>query len=392
MLVLMTVFTSHASEFVLSERCPPSFDLDEQGKCRLVTRYQWYTSVQDRGVGGTRTALPAHRDGFTPAQIDLGRLLFFDPILSKDGSVSCASCHQPEKGFSDGLGKSVGIQGKRGQRSAPTLWNVAFLDRFFWDGRANTLEEQAAGPLFSPVEMGNSPAQLLSTLNQDPIYVSLFKQAFPDTDGIALESVYQALAGFQVSLISLNSRYDRYAHGHHNALTQREIAGMNVFRSFVARCAECHQPPLFTNNQIAVIGVPEKNGDPFDAGAEATFNAKKLRGGFKVPTLRNITLTEPYMHAGNFESLEESVEFYTKGRGHAVPENETLQLHWHIWEPNLTREEVLLIVEFLGTLTDESLIPAIPDKVPSGRSVTQALQVQSTLFTDSQARTAQGEE
>jgi len=267
LLTLIVVFKSHAAEFVLSERCPPSFDLDEQGTCRLVTRYQWYTSVQERGVGGTRTALPQHRDGFTPAQIDLGRLLFFDPILSKDGTVSCASCHQPEKGFSDGLGKSTGIQGSKGQRSAPTLWNVAFLDKFFWDGRANTLEDQAAGPLFSPVEMGNTPEELLKTLNDQAIYLTLFGQAFPESDGITLDNVYSALTAFQVSLISLNSRYDRYAHGHHEALSAREIAGMNVFRSFVARCAECHQPPLFTNNQIAVIGVPEKNGDLFDAGA-----------------------------------------------------------------------------------------------------------------------------
>jgi cytochrome c peroxidase len=169
-------------------------------------------------------------------------------------------------------------------------------------------------------------------------------------------------------LISLNSRYDRYAHGFHEALNQNEIAGLNVFRSFVARCAECHQPPLFTNNQIAVIGVPEKDGAPLDIGAQKTHNAAKLRGGFKVPTLRNISQTKPYMHAGNFDDLRETVEFYNKGRGHAVPKGETMQLHWHIWEPNLSEQEIDLIVEFLGALTDEAFTPEIPDTVPSGLS------------------------
>ncbi|NMP30855.1 cytochrome-c peroxidase [Thalassotalea sp. M1531] len=365
---LLSINTIAASNerFQLASKCPPSFELTNAGVCRLVNRYQFYDSVQGRGVGGTQTSLPEHRDGFSPAQIDLGRYLFFDPALSKDGSVSCASCHQPDKGFSDDLDRSIGITGEKVARSAPTLWNVAFLDKFFWDARANTLEQQAAGPLFDPMEMGNSPEQLLSTLADNKHYPRMFAQAFPDSSEIKLEDIYLALTAFQTSLISLNSRYDQYAHGYHEALTEKEQQGHNIFRSFVARCSECHQPPLFTNNQVAVIGVAEAEGVPFDIGAEKTFEAKKLRGGFKVPTLRNIVKTAPYMHAGNFTKLRDSVEFYNKGRGHAVPKNEKLQLHWHIWEPELTEEELDLIVEFLGALTDESLTPAIPKTVPSG--------------------------
>jgi len=358
------------SRFKLAENCPPSFELTPAGVCRLVNLYQFYDSVQGRGVGGTQTSLPPHRDGFTPAQIDLGRYLFFDPLLSKDGSLSCASCHQPDKGFSDDMDRSIGVTGEKVGRSAPTLWNVAFVDKFFWDARASTLEQQAQGPLFDPKEMGNTPEQLLSSLANNADYQQLFSQAFgqasEDESAITLENVYRALAAFQTSLISLNSRYDRYAHGAHDVLTDKEIAGLNVFRSFVARCAECHQPPLFTNNQIAVIGTPEPEGLPFDIGAEKTFNAEKLRGGFKVPTLRNIAKTAPYMHSGRFDSLSEAVEFYSKGRGHAVPKDQKLQIHWHIWEPNLTEDEIALIVAFLGTLTDESLAPAVPEQVPSG--------------------------
>lgn len=358
----------HTRHFALAENCPPSFELTAKGVCLLVSQYQFYDSVQNRGLGGTQTSLPKHRGGFTPAQIDLGRYLFFDPALSKDGSISCASCHQPEKGFSDDLDRSIGITGEKVGRSAPTLWNVGFIDKFFWDVRANSLEEQAQGPLFDPLEMGNSPEQLLSTLVNNKHYQQMFLAAFPKSDGIALNQVYTALTAFQTSLISLNSRYDRYAHGYHKALTANEIAGLNVFRSFVARCAECHQPPLFTNNQIAVIGTPEPEGRALDIGAEKTYKAPKLRGAFKVPTLRNITKSAPYMHSGRYDSLREAVKFYNDGRGNSVPKGEAMQLHWHISEPDLTDAEIDLIVEFLGALTDESLSPKVPRYVPSGLS------------------------
>lgn len=363
---------NNSQPFNLSEHCPPSFELTSQGVCRLLTQYQFYDSIQNRGVGGTQTSLPPHRDGYTPAQIDLGRFLFFDPLLSKDGSLSCASCHIPEKGFSDDLDRSIGVTGQKVPRSAPTLWNVAFIDKFFWDARANSLEEQASGPLFDPLEMGNTPAKLLSDLKNNQTYRAMFKQAFPRSKTVSLKDVYTALAAFQNSLISLNSRYDQYAHGYHQALTEKEIAGLNVYRSFVARCSECHQPPLFTNNQVAVIGTPEPEGLPFDVGAEKTFNAKKLRGGFKVPTLRNIVKTAPYMHSGKFDKLFDAVEFYNKGRGHAVHEDQALQIHWHITSPDLTTEELELIVAFLGTLTDESLLPQLPKQVPSGLPVVDA--------------------
>jgi cytochrome c peroxidase len=225
------------------------------------------------------------------------------------------------------------------------------------------------GPLYSEVEMGNSEENLLRTLNGIAAYRALFAEAFarPGRE-ISAGEIYRALAAFQASLISLNSRYDQYAHGHGAALTSKEIAGLNVFRSFVARCAECHTPPLFTNQQIAVIGTPEPAGLPFDAGAEGPTNDASQRGGFRVPSLRNITSSAPYMHSGRFQTLRDAVEFYTKGRGHAVPKGETLNLHWHIWEPKLTDHELDRLVDFLGTLTDEAFMPQPPTALPSGLS------------------------
>lgn len=367
-LLPLVTLASEPLDFPLREHCPPSFEKTAEGVCKLRTMYEFYDSVQGRGLGGTQTSLPTHRDGFTPQQIDLGRYLFFDPVLSGDGSLSCASCHHPDKGFSDGRPRSLGIGGQEVARAAPTLWNVAFLNSFFWDAHASTLEEQMLGPLYAENEMGSTPAQLLSTLNAIPAYRRLFAQAYPNAaaQGIELQQIYDAITAFQASLISLNSRYDRYAHGYHAALTEQEVEGLNIFRSFVARCAECHMPPLFTTQQVAVIGAPEPDGRAMDIGAEKTFNAPKLKAGFKVPTLRNIAQTSPYMHSGLFDNLRDTAEFYNKGRGHAIPEGVDLHLHWHITSPDLTDYELDRLVDFLGTLTDESLKPQIPARVPSG--------------------------
>mgnify|MGYP001817922695 CR=1 FL=1 len=373
LLVLLTVGLSAMAveqPIALNADCPPGFVLSE-GHCELRSLYQMYPSLQEAGVGGLKTGLPENREGFTPQQTDLGRYLFFDPVISRDGSVSCASCHHPDKGFADGLGQSIGINDAILPRSAPTLWNVAFLNSFFWDGRASTLEEQMQGPLYDKHEMGGDPQWLLSTLNGIPAYRALFAQAFPadftdDSADIRLDQIYTALTAFQVSLVSLNSRYDQYAHGYADALTGPEKEGLNIFRSFVARCAECHTPPLFTNQQLAVIGTPEPEGMPFDAGAEPVMNEPSQRGAFKVPSLRNIALTAPYMHSGRFKTLREAAAFYTGGRGHAVPEGEDLMIHWHVWEPNLADEELDRLVDFLKTLTDESFKPETPSRLPSG--------------------------
>lgn len=378
-LLLAACVTASAGESLAGENlelrdyCPPGFALTDGDRCHLRTLYDSYDSLDGAGVGGLKTALPQVRDGFSPQQIDLGRYLFFDPLLSGDDSLSCASCHHPDLGFSDGRSRSVGIGGADVARAAPSLWNVAFLDRFFWDARADTLEQQMQGPLYSEQEMGTNPQTLVADISGNATYRRMFAEAFPGNEGQpTLESIYTAIAAFQTSLVSLNSRYDRYAHGYHDALTANEKEGLNVFRSFVARCAECHTPPLFTNQQVAVIGVREPDGLPFDAGAGDAHENPTWRGGFKVPSLRNVAKTAPYMHAGTFDNLRDAAEFYTLGRGHALPESERerMILHWHIWDPQLSDDELDRLVDFMATLTDESFKPQIPDEVPSGLAPT----------------------
>src|SRR6478609_2649375 len=198
--------TKKDSELSLCSICPPGFELTDDNQCKLRTPYQQYESGKgdDAGVGGLKTALPKVRDGFTPQQIDLGRFLFFDPVLSKDGTVSCATCHNPDKGFSDGLKTSVGINHTSLKRAAPSLWNVAFYKKLFWDARATSLEDQMTGPLYSAEEMGTSKEELLQTLNDIESYQGLFQQAFPskESDKIELNDIYTAITAFESSLIS----------------------------------------------------------------------------------------------------------------------------------------------------------------------------------------------
>jgi cytochrome c peroxidase len=349
--------TPEAAAFTLSERCPPGFEKLDDGRCRLHTIYDQYDSLYDRGVGGLRTALPPRRDRFTAEQIDLAATLF-DPAPPAWGR-SCGAA--TSRARLQRRPRPAWGGGHRGPTPAPTLWNVASCSDFL--GRLRrSLEEH--GPLYAAAEMGTTPRLLQTLMPRGHRIIASFPRESGDT--IALTQIYTALAAFEASLISLGSRYDHYANGDPAALSAQEIEGFNVFRSFVARCAECHTPPLFTNQQIAVIGVPDGEGRPFDPGAAAVSDNPTWRGGFKVPTLRNIASTAPYMHAGQFATLREAAEFYTQGRGHAVPSGEKLVLHWHIWQPELRDDELDRLVDFMKALTDESFTPQIPPRVPSG--------------------------
>jgi cytochrome c peroxidase len=367
--------------FRLSTRCPPSFELTDGNACQFRSLYQLYNSPA--GFGGLRVALPSLPDGFSPQQIDLGRYLFFDPLLSADHHLSCAHCHRPDLGFADGRARSVVTKGDRDTtgpprhillpRGAPSLWNVGFLRSFFWDGRAHSLAEQAKGPLFANDEMNNSPRQLERDLNNQPTYRRMFAEAFQlqPSEEITYTMVLQALSAFESTLISLNSRYDRYAHGDDGALTEAEKHGLNIFRGVTLACSQCHTPPLFANDELEVTGVPNAPGLPFDAGAGKFAPSHALRGAFKTPTLRNIARTAPYMHAGQFTSLKEVVRFYNDRPGHAAPMEEHLQIDWRmaLRRPVLSERDIDDVIAFLLTLTDESMTPAIPQHVPSGLPV-----------------------
>lgn len=295
----------------------------------------------------------------TEARAELGRLLFYDPVLSENNDVSCASCHHPDLGFSDGLPTAIGPTGNLA-RNTPTLWNVGYAEHLFWDGRLDSLEEQAGFPLTHPDEMGvRNTEALLAELAAIPAYGDGFADAF-DGEPLDISQVERALAAFQRTLISNNSPFDRYAAGDFNALTAQQRRGLGLFRSGATRCFECHSAPTFASDTFRIIGVPSD-----DPGRAAVVD-DGVSGAFKVPTLRNIALTAPYMHNGSMATLEEVVEFYADGGGNAHgAENVDIFVQGF----NLTEQEKADLVAFMVALTDESDTPDVPDSVPSGLPV-----------------------
>ncbi len=301
----------------------------------------------------------------TPEKAELGRLLFFDPILSKNNDMSCATCHNPDLGFTDGLQQAVGAEDATLSRSAMSLWNVAYNTNFFWDGRALTLEEQSHTPITASNEMGAAPEEIESELKAIPGYVDLFEAAFGGADAVSYENVQNAIAAFERTLITNNSPFDRYATGDVNALTAAQRRGLAIFRSAGTRCFECHAAPTFADDSFSVTGVPDLEGQVHDTG-RLEIESTSPDGAFKAPTLRNIALTAPYMHNGVFATLEEVVDFYAAGGGRA---DGVENVDIHVLGFELTEQERSDLVAFMYALTDETNLPEFPETVPSGLPV-----------------------
>lgn len=253
---------------------------------------------------------------YTKEKAELGWLLYFDKRLSSDNSVSCASCHAPEKAFTDGAAVSIGIKGQKGGRSAPTVINRFYSTLQFWDGRAESLEEQAKGPIANPIEMtvekeaDKAHEGSVTRLKAVPGYVSRFKKVF-DSDKIDINQVAKAIATFERTVYSGNAPFDRYQDGDKDAMTEAQIRGMNVFYDKAA-CDSCHIGFNFTDGSFENIGIGMDKKDP-DLGRFIVTGRDEERGAFKTPTLREIEHTGPYMHDGRFKTLEEVVDHYDKG-------------------------------------------------------------------------------
>jgi parallel beta-helix repeat protein len=319
----------------------------------------------------------------TPEKVELGKLLYFDPVLSGPNTLSCATCHHPDHGFADGrqLGMGVGGRGigpdRTGgavlKRHTPTVWNAAYSHLQFWDGRANDLEDQAGNPITARDEMSQNPEELVRELLAIPEYVEHFQQVFGGTpeEAVSFENVKRAIAAFERTIVSFNSRFDRYTQGDMNALTDEEKRGLKLFRSVKTRCFECHRFPHFADDTFRVVGVPELEGREPDVG-RAEVPGQGPRFAFKVPSLRNVELTAPYMHNGVFATLEEVVDFYSQGGGRQF--NDPVPgIDDKIGKFTLTDQEKADLVAFLKSLTDTSLQPEPPADVPSGFPVVTVL-------------------
>lgn len=272
----------------------------------------------------------------------LGKRLFFDVRLSKDLSVSCATCHKPEFGFSNRAPVAEGVFKRKGKRKVPTLVNRLFGQRQFWDGRATSLEDQIVGPLFNPIEMGIDEKILVERLRNDLVYPSLFREAFGSE--INLDGVVKAIASFERTLVSGGSPFDRYEwNGEESALSDSGKRGLELFRG-KARCSLCHIGVNFTDERFHNIGVGNGEGQK-DPGRMAITNDPTDFGKFRTPSVRNVDLRAPYMHDGSISSLEEVIEFYNDGG------RQNANLDEEIKPLNLNAQEKTDLVEFLKSLT-----------------------------------------
>jgi len=289
----------------------------------------------------------------TRAAFELGRTLFYDSRLSRNGNVSCGSCHQQSKAFSNaGQRLSKGVDGQLGTRNTPGLQNLRWKPNFFWDGGPNHIETMPLAPITNLLEMDEQIPNLLRKLNADTSYQRRFAQVFGGTGPIDSYQFLRALAQFSAAFTSANSRYDHYArHEAGGNLNEKELRGLAVLRQ---KCGSCHAGELFTDESFRNNGLDRSF--PSDSGRAHISRRRSDAGRFKVPSLRNVILTAPYMHDGRFATLEQVLDHYD----HGMVESATLDKQFRRPSRNpgitLTAQEREEIVAFLHTLTDEEFI------------------------------------
>lgn len=280
----------------------------------------------------------------TASRIELGKLLFHDERLSRDGTVSCASCHFQENAFADPVALSEGIDGQLSMRNSPTLANLAWQPHLFMDGGVPTLELQVLAPIENPVEMDHSITAAATDLNQDPELRDLSLKAYQRK--LDPYVVTRALSNYQRTLISGESKYDQYLEGT-VSLSEQELQGMELFFSDEVGCASCHNGLFFTDFSFQNIGLYEEYADN---GRERVTADPADNGKFKVPTLRNVAVTQPYMHDGSIQTLEEVIDFFNEGGFDHANKAESIQ------PLGLNGNEKEALLSFLNTLTDDRFL------------------------------------
>ena len=280
----------------------------------------------------------------SPEKIHLGKQLYFDGRLSADNKVSCASCHDPAKGYSNGEQFATGVGGQKGGRNAPTVINTAYQRYQFWDGRASSLEDQALGPVQNPIEMNMKLEDVVTKLNAISGYREQFQKIF-GTD-VTADGIAKAIAAYERTIISCDAPYDRFKAGDKTALSESAQRGMKLFFG-KANCSACHSGFNFTDNAFHNIGIPGS-----DDGRTVISKSLGDKGAFKTPTLREIAKSAPYMHDGSLKTLEEVIAHYIKG-GTANP-----QLDEELYPLKLTNDEIADLATFIRDGLSSPTYPA----------------------------------
>ena len=292
--------------------------------------------------------IPAPKNNpITQEKVALGKKLFFDPILSRANNISCMTCHNPLKGWSDADKIAKGDKGRVGTRNSPTILNTAYQYTYFWDGRARSLEEQALGPIEAHVEMNLDPKIAVNKLKNNSEYKELFAKVFPK-DGITTQTLAKALATFQRSIVSGKSRFDNYIRGDKTQLSEEELKGFTLFLN-KGNCTVCHSGFNFSDQSFNNVGINNQ-----DTGRAKIKKRDLWKGAFKTPTLRNLTNSSPYFHDGSVGRLVDAVEFCARG---SRDKNTTVTSI--LIDKKLSKKEIDSIVTFLHTLEEpiEDLVP-----------------------------------
>jgi cytochrome c peroxidase len=320
----------------------------------LLSLACYFSSSEITGLRPSHFPKPNYSLDSSAESIQLGRALFYDPLLSLDGTISCASCHSPYNAFahtdhavSHGIGDSIGT------RNAPALFNLAWQKELMWDGAINHIETQALAPISHPGEMGESLPNVLSKLQKSNLYPTLFRDAYGDTS-ITSQRMLKALSAFQLSLVSANAKYDRVVQKT-DSFTTQEKAGYQLFKT---KCNSCHTEPLFTNHTFKNNGLridPEiKDVGRYKVTLQAVDSFL-----FKVPSLRNLSYTYPYMHDGRFQKINEVLNHYTNGINNTIHLSKELQQGI-----KLSSNEKVDLTAFLLTLNDQEFILTKTNKFP----------------------------
>jgi cytochrome c peroxidase len=297
----------------------------------------------------------------TPARIELGKLLYFDTRLSKDNTISCATCHDPKRGWTDQVptSKAVGFEGRVGPRNSPVVLNAAYQKHQFWDGRAKSLEQQALGPIEADVEMNMPIDELVLKLNKIEGYVALFEKAYK-REGLTKETLAKAIASFERTIVSMESPFDIYAKGDKNAISKEAKEGFELFKG-KAHCTDCHDGWNFTDGSFQNVGLNDGELSGKELGRYNVKNRAAWYGVFKTPTLRDVTKSYPYFHDGSVKTLEEATVICASGGRyeHGVKNRSDAMK-----DRGVTREEVDKIVLFMKSLTAPNMELTIPTKFP----------------------------
>lgn len=301
-------------------------------------------------------------------QINLGRMLFFDPRLSGSNQISCASCHVPDLSWADGREKSVGHDQQANKRNSPTILNVWFYKRLFWDGRSNSLQDQAFSPINSEIEMHSDMSEVTTKIRRIKGYPALFDSAF-GSPAINPETITEALAVFQKTIVSRKAAFDDFLAGDKTAMSDGALRGLNLFRT-KARCMNCHNGPLLSDNDFHNVGLTYYGGQNEDLGLYNFTKRAADVGKFKTPSLRDVIRTRPWMHNGLFDNIDSVINMFSAGMPQPKPKPEQLtdtlfpKTDKLIKKLDLTKEEKKDIVEFLNAITAEPnkmRMPKLPD-------------------------------